>query len=444
MLTKLYEEEPDAFDDVLVYPSNAFYPLRDDEHKYDAVNLSLPGLQHTWAVHRWHHLWLNPAYNGDDLDGLTPGGGEVEAEPPPVNGLGRYAVEAWRASVEPARVFRAGGGGAGGAVGAEGGLVWCQLALPAAASAQELAGLTTYGVTVAAADLAAVPPTVAVNAARLHPLEGARGHDTPWAKVSLGCAAVLPADLAALPARSARMGQVVAGAAGGGVLADVRWEVDALEREFHRVGPNCQTWPRLLTENPYQSPELGPRFGPTLCDLSLAAGEVFVFLAVLQQPGTDAARRDTFAAQLRSVAAGEGRPKVALAANIGRLESLDNRGWAQELRLAYLVLSSAAVRSGEARAKYRLGRVDVGQPAGAEALGVHLVVKFERPFPPAAAVPSIQLQTGNQPDTEYNDVHTAVLTTVTRVGFEAAIRRVDSVGEGWGQELFLNYLAWVN
>ena len=76
--------------------------------------------------------------------------------------------------------------------------------------------------------------------------------------------------------------------------------------------------------------------------------------------------------------------------------------------------------------------------------GAGSAVTFERPFPPAAAVPSIQLQTGNQPGTEYNDVHTAVLTTVTRAGFEAAIRRVDSLGEGWGQELFLNYLAWVS
>ena len=29
-------------------------------------------------------------------------------------------------------------------------------------------------------------------------------------------------------------------------------------------GPNCATWPRILTENPYRSPHVGPRFGPTL------------------------------------------------------------------------------------------------------------------------------------------------------------------------------------
>ena len=37
--------------------------------------------------------------------------------------------------------------------------------------------------------------------------------------------------------------------------------------EFHRAGPNRATWPSVLTENPYQRPELGPRLGPTLCDL---------------------------------------------------------------------------------------------------------------------------------------------------------------------------------
>jgi hypothetical protein len=38
------------------------------------------------------------------------------------------------------------------------------------------------------------------------------------------------------------------------------------EREPHRVGPNRATWPSVFTENPYERPELGPRFWPTLCD----------------------------------------------------------------------------------------------------------------------------------------------------------------------------------
>jgi hypothetical protein len=30
--------------------------------------------------------------------------------------------------------------------------------------------------------------------------------------------------------------------------------------EFHRVGPACSSWPCILTGNPYQRPEVGPKF----------------------------------------------------------------------------------------------------------------------------------------------------------------------------------------
>ena len=33
-----------------------------------------------------------------------------------------------------------------------------------------------------------------------------------------------------------------------------------------RLGPNYATWARVLADNPYQKPALGPRFGPTLCN----------------------------------------------------------------------------------------------------------------------------------------------------------------------------------
>jgi hypothetical protein len=43
----------------------------------------------------------------------------------------------------------------------------------------------------------------------------------------------------------------------------------AVERELYRVGPNCETWPNNLTENPYQSLKVGPQFGPTLYNFRL-------------------------------------------------------------------------------------------------------------------------------------------------------------------------------
>ena len=43
------------------------------------------------------------------------------------------------------------------------------------------------------------------------------------------------------------------------------WRDDlATERNSYRVGPNCETWPNSLTENPYQSLKVGPQFGPIL------------------------------------------------------------------------------------------------------------------------------------------------------------------------------------
>ena len=50
MLAELYEGKPEAYADVALYPSNIFYPLVDDEHKYDTVN----GEQNC----RWKHIWV--------------------------------------------------------------------------------------------------------------------------------------------------------------------------------------------------------------------------------------------------------------------------------------------------------------------------------------------------------------------------------------------------
>ena len=43
-----------------------------------------------------------------------------------------------------------------------------------------------------------------------------------------------------------------------------------LEGAFHRVGPECATWPSLLSENSYGRPALGPQFGPTRCNYRFA------------------------------------------------------------------------------------------------------------------------------------------------------------------------------
>jgi hypothetical protein len=71
------------------------------------------------------------------------------------------------------------------------------------------------------------------------------------------------------------------------------------ERKLYRVGPNCETWPNTLTENPYQIPKVGPQFGPTLYNFrsgrALAAASESKMLGVVlcsgRTPPTSAVRR---------------------------------------------------------------------------------------------------------------------------------------------------------
>ena len=58
MLTRVYETEPAAFLDVMLYPSNVFYPLKDGDSKYKPIDPARHRYENTYAVHRWHHLWF--------------------------------------------------------------------------------------------------------------------------------------------------------------------------------------------------------------------------------------------------------------------------------------------------------------------------------------------------------------------------------------------------
>ena len=62
------------------------------------------------------------------------------------------------------------------------------------------------------------------------------------------------------------------GRVGGGVVpegaldvlvGDLRSAVP-LKRERYRCGPTVASWPKILTANPYERPQVGPTFGPTL------------------------------------------------------------------------------------------------------------------------------------------------------------------------------------
>ena len=42
----------------MVYPSNVFYPFKDDDSKYKPIDPNRDKFAGTYAAHRWHHLWF--------------------------------------------------------------------------------------------------------------------------------------------------------------------------------------------------------------------------------------------------------------------------------------------------------------------------------------------------------------------------------------------------
>ena len=49
MLSELYESQPSAYRDVAVYPSTAFYPLKDNHDKYKDVDANEPKYRQSWV-----------------------------------------------------------------------------------------------------------------------------------------------------------------------------------------------------------------------------------------------------------------------------------------------------------------------------------------------------------------------------------------------------------
>jgi len=108
MLSEIYESQPMSYGDVAVYPSTAFYPLKDNHDKYKEIQPDDPKYRLSWAVHRWHHLWLHGNKHHhhhehhDGGGGGGDGGGAVSWGADPAaggaNGEGRYHTKVWQTS----------------------------------------------------------------------------------------------------------------------------------------------------------------------------------------------------------------------------------------------------------------------------------------------------------------------------------------------------------
>ena len=176
------------------------------------------------------------------------------------------------------------------------------------------------------------------------------------------------------------------------------------------------------------------------------AAEPIVLVHPRMQKGGDPSWQDVYVAEVQTVST------TGFTANVARLDKLDNSGWGQQVRLDYIAFPSGAVAGAREHERYRAGEVNVGKSHGKNA--VRISVSFSSPFSMAAAVaggetadsmsiPQVRVLCSprNQPHHDYTDVHSVVVHETWASGFNATVSRVDRLGESWGSNLMLGYVA---
>ncbi len=119
------------------------------------------------------------------------------------------------------------------------------------------------------------------------------------------------------------------------------------------------------------------------------------------------------------------------------VNSQDNSGWGQQLRLDYIAFPEGT--GGGDHDRYRSGQVKVGKSHDKDS--VRISVAFANPFPDLGAKPRVLCSPRSEPQHDYTDVHAVVVHETWNAGFNATVKRVDRLGEGWGSKLMLNYAA---
>ena len=72
---------------------------------------------------------------------------------------------------------------------------------------------------------------------------------------------------------------------------------------------------------------------------------------------------------------------------------------------------------------------------------VQITVVFSTPFTDLGAKPRVLCSPRSEPNHDYSDVHAIVVHETWNAGFNATVKRVDRLGEGWGSKLMLGYAA---
>jgi hypothetical protein len=411
-LTRLYEEHPRHFADVVIYQPNLFYPIVDDDQKYRRLDPAKERYRETYAVHRWHHLWL-------DTEGVSVGLREPGAV---ANGADRH----FQAEVARFGLAAAGAARPLGAAAGRPELPFAQLVAagglgslpPGALAASTFAGRAAGG---------GAEAELRVNVAVVGNREPAGLRATKAALEAPGAAEAgspgLAVWLALLPAFSLTDGQP-----DGPLPAGVASGVQTLHASKSGTLSAAVEYRELMVPGPDAAPE--PSTPP------------LVFLSVRHEDGGDPLWRDTFAASVRSVWS---ETRAGFKAVLARLDHLGNTGWGQALRLQWLVLPAAA--GGWCTDGLACGTVVVGPSTSTpESRGVVRVsVVFAPPGFPVGARVRVQLQPRCQSAAgrHFDDVHVATVTSVGPGGFNATLARVDRLGHGWGQALELQYLAYL-
>lgn len=153
---------------------------------------------------------------------------------------------------------------------------------------------------------------------------------------------------------------------------------------------------------------------------------------VMPQPTDHVAARHIY---LKVSLGGGGRFSV----NVCRVDKLDNSGWAQQLRLDYIAVLPNRIARGN-RARYRHGDALVGRSN--EHHSVQLTISIDPPFP-ATVTPIVICSPRSEAGHDYMDVHSIVVHARWSSGFNITVSRVDKLGEGWGSELHMSWIAFM-